>query len=127
MNTVRDLRWTVGCALPLVIGTVCATFGTMAEIRAVLRAQAACVGEVGVSEAFGALGWAASRLVLFPAVSVGSALVAFVFPLLGRLPWPAGRRYVDLAVWGLSAATAVAGPWVFTVYDLGAFGRAGCA
>ncbi len=121
----REVYWAFGCGLSAVIALACATFGTFLDIHLVARAQLYCLGDLGSGEKFAGTGWALSRIVIFPAVSVLSALGAQSFHLLARLPWPAGRVWPGVLLLALTVAGSVAGPVAMTVYDLAGEGTPG--
>ncbi|MCK2215320.1 hypothetical protein MF672_016215 [Actinomadura sp. ATCC 31491] len=85
----RDIFWTFGCGLSVVIAVGCATFGTFLDLHLVARAQLYCQGDLSSGERFAGVWWSLSRVVIFPIVSVLSALAAQALHLPARLPWPA--------------------------------------
>ncbi|MFC4117130.1 hypothetical protein [Nonomuraea zeae] len=120
-----DLRWAFGCAFPVIIALSFATLGTFFEIHLVARAHVYCAGDLSSGENFAGSLWMVSRLVLFPVVSVVSALVSPVFQMLARLPRLAGRLWLELLLLALTIAVSAAGPVALTLYDLATQGTPG--
>ncbi|MFB4279146.1 MULTISPECIES: hypothetical protein [unclassified Nonomuraea] len=121
----REVYWTFGCGLSVIIAIVCATFGTFLDIHLVARAQRYCLGDLSSGEKFAGTFWALSRIVIFPIVSVLSALGAQSFHLLTRLPWPAGRIWAGAVLLAVTIAGSVAGPTAMAWYDLATVGTPG--
>ncbi|MFC4592241.1 hypothetical protein [Sphaerisporangium corydalis] len=121
----REIYWTFGCGLSTIIAVACATFGTFLDIYLVAHAQVYCLGDLSSGENFAGTLWSLSRLVIFPIVSVLSALLAQSFHLVARLPWPAGRIWSSLILLALTVAGSVAGPVAMTLYDLATEGTPG--
>jgi hypothetical protein len=121
----REVYWTFGCGLSAIIAIACATFGTFLDIHLVARAQLYCLGDLSSGENFAGTIWSLGRIVIFPIVSVLSALVAQSFHLLTRLPWLAGRLWSDAILLALTVAGSIAGPVAMIVYDLAAEGTPG--
>ncbi|MFI7111558.1 hypothetical protein ACIBK9_34960 [Nonomuraea sp. NPDC050227] len=92
----RGVRWAFGSAFPAVAAIACATAGTWYEVSLVAHAHVYCAGDLSAGEGFAGAVWVLSRFVLFPAVSVGSALLSLPVQLLSRLPWAARRLWPQL-------------------------------
>jgi hypothetical protein len=125
--TAADPRWLLGIAFPIVIAAACGIVGTMVHLRLVSTAHLYCVGDMSISDRIGKIGWVATRVVLFPVVSVLSAIAAVPFSLLARLPALAGRPTVQAVLLGLTIMVPFAGPVAFTLYDLAAETPDDCA
>ncbi|NRQ34988.1 hypothetical protein HII36_24620 [Nonomuraea sp. NN258] len=124
---VREIYWMFGCGLSVIIALACATFGTIFDIQLVAAAKLYCEGDLSAGEKFAGNFWSLSRFVIFPVVSVLSALVAQSFQLLNRLPWLAGRLWSGTVLLALTVVGSIAGPVAMTLYDLAAEGTpAGC-
>ncbi|GAA4924905.1 hypothetical protein HD597_011369 [Nonomuraea thailandensis] len=121
----REVYWTFGCGLCLIIAMACATFGTFLDLHLVARAQVYCEGDLSSGEKFAGTMWFLSRVVMFPIVSVLSALVAQSFHLLARLPWLAGRLWSGAVLPALAVAGSFAGPVAMVLYDLATVGTPG--
>ncbi|MFI6295994.1 hypothetical protein ACIBEJ_30670 [Nonomuraea sp. NPDC050790] len=113
-----DIRWAFGCGFPAIIALAFATVGTFLELRLVAHAHVYCAGDLSAGENSAGSVWAVSRLVLFPIVSVVSALISLPFQLLARLPRLAGRMWLELLLLALSIAVSAAGPVALILYDL---------
>lgn len=122
---VSDIRWTFGCAFPAIIALVFATVGTFLETSLVARAHVYCAGDLSAGEGLAGTFWVFSRFVLFPVVSVLSALVSLPFQLLARLPRVAGRLWLELLLLLVTIAVSAAGPLALSLYDLATQGTPG--
>ncbi|MGW3344887.1 hypothetical protein ACWDA3_16365 [Nonomuraea rubra] len=122
---VREVYWTFGCGLSLISAVLCATFGTFLDIHLVARAQLYCAGDLSSGERFAGTLWILSRIVIFPIVSVLSALVAQAFHLLARLPWLAGRSWSGAVLLPLTVAGCFAGRVLMILYALATEGTPG--
>ncbi|NAS21280.1 hypothetical protein GT755_06220 [Herbidospora sp. NEAU-GS84] len=118
-------HWTFGCGLSTLVAIACATFGTLLDIHLVARAEYYCLGDLSAGQNFAGAVWSLSRIVIFPFVSVLSALAAQAFHLLTRLPWLAGRLWPTCILLPLTLAGSFAGPVAMTVYDLATKGTPG--
>ncbi|MFC7384131.1 hypothetical protein [Sphaerisporangium rhizosphaerae] len=121
----REVYWTFGCGLSAIITVACATFGTLFDVYLVAHAQVYCLGHLNAGENLAGTLWSLSRFVIFPIVSVLSALVAMSFHLLARLPWLARRTWPGLVLLALTVAGSVAGPVAMTLYDVATEGTPG--
>ncbi|MEU4697435.1 hypothetical protein [Nonomuraea dietziae] len=121
----REVYWTFGCGLSAIIATACATVGTFLDIHLVARGQLYCLGDLSSGENFAGAIWSLSRIVIFPIISVLSALVAQPFHLLARLPWLAGRMGSGVILLALTVAGSIAGPIAMTLYDVATEGTPG--
>lgn len=120
-----DIYWTFGCGLSAIIAIACGTIGTFFDIYLVARAQVYCLGDLSAGESFAGLIWVASRIVIFPIISVLSALVALSFHLLFRLPWLAGRTWLGPILLALTIVGSIAGPIAMALYDVATEGTPG--
>lgn len=120
-----DIRWAFGCGFPAIIALAFATVGTFLELHLVAHAHVYCAGHLSAGENFAGSIWAVSRLVLFPVVSVVSALISLPFQLLARLPRVAGRMWLELLLLALTITVSAAGPVALTLYDLATQGTPG--
>ncbi|WP_433257558.1 hypothetical protein ACQPYK_20870 [Streptosporangium sp. CA-135522] len=120
-----DIRWAFGCGFPVIIALAFATAGTFFEIHLVARAHLYCAGDLSAGENFAGSIRVVSRLVLFPIVSVVSALISLAFQLLARLPRLAGRMWLELLLLALTLAVSAAGPVALTLHDLATQGTPG--
>ncbi|WP_031171017.1 hypothetical protein [Streptosporangium roseum] len=109
----------------MIIALAFATVGTFFEIHLVARAHVYCAGDLSAGENFAGSIWVVSRLVLFPVVSVVSALISLAFQLLARLPRLAGRMWLELLLLALTIAVSAAGPVALTLHDLAIQGTPG--
>ncbi|GII71187.1 hypothetical protein Sme01_36630 [Sphaerisporangium melleum] len=125
MPEAREIYWTFGCGISVVIATAFATFGTFLDIHLVARAQLYCLGDLSVGENLSGTLFAVTRMVLFPVISVLSALLAVSFHLLGRLPWLAARIWPRPILLALTIAGSIAGPVAMAMYDLATEGTPG--
>ncbi|MEV0234724.1 hypothetical protein [Nonomuraea sp. NPDC050786] len=89
------------------------------------RAQLYCLGDLSAGENFAGTIWALSRILIFPVISVLSALVALSFHLLTRLPWLARRIWPEPILLALTVAGSIAGPITMTLYDVATEGTPG--
>ncbi|GAB1821114.1 hypothetical protein [Herbidospora sp. RD11066] len=109
----------------MIIAITCGTAGAFLDIHLVARAELYCLGDLSSGENFAGAVWALTRIVIFPTVSVASALVAQSFHLLTRLPWLAGRLWPSLIPLALTASGSIIGPAAMTMYDLATKGTPG--
>ncbi|WP_157244903.1 hypothetical protein [Nonomuraea typhae] len=121
-----EARWAFGCAFPAVIALLCATAGTVLEIRLVMWGRGFCAGDLGSGEKFaglvGGVFWSLGRILLFPVVSVCSAVLSVPVLMLART-WPIkGSIGLELVVLTLVVAISFAGPVALAVHDYHAIG-----
>ncbi|MEU7004661.1 hypothetical protein [Nonomuraea sp. NPDC046570] len=95
-----------------------AIFGTLLDIRLVAHIKVYCVGDLSMGEKFAGLLWMSSRIVLFPIVSVLSAVFSLVFLLLARLPWVRARGWLEPILFALAIAGSAAGPVALILHDI---------
>jgi hypothetical protein len=121
----REVFWVFGCGLSVIILVACATYGTFFDIHLVASAQLYCLGDLSAGEKFSGAFWGLSRIVIFPVVSVLSALAALPFQVLARLPALTRRIWPGPVLLVLSVACSVAGPTAMILYDVAAHGTPG--
>ncbi|GIH90548.1 hypothetical protein ACFFMN_08565 [Planobispora siamensis] len=100
------------------VALTCATLGTFLDIVLVARRQQHCLGDLGTGEAMAGFVWAASRLVVFPIVAGGSALVSLPINLVACLPWFAKHGLLKAALMACAVLIAAAGPAAMLVHDV---------
>ncbi|WP_157522461.1 hypothetical protein [Herbidospora cretacea] len=118
-------HWTFGCGISAIIAIACATFGTLLDIYLVGRAEYYCRGDLNAGQSFADAVWSLSRFVIFPIVSVASALAAQSFHVPTRLPKLAGRLWPTAILLALTVHSSFAGPVAMIVYDMATKGTPG--
>ncbi|MFI6294991.1 hypothetical protein ACIBEJ_25605 [Nonomuraea sp. NPDC050790] len=112
----REVRWTFGCAFPAVIAVLCATAGTLLEVRLAWWARSHCLGGERVALVVSSVFWALGRIIVFPAVSLASAALALVLLLAARAS-VLRRWWLEPFLLALVVAISFAGPVALAVHD----------